>query len=372
MKRILITGANGFIGQNLDLALRRIPEVEIDHATSADSVAELQGKAAEADFIFHLAGSNRPKAVEEFHRVNVGVTQAIVDAMLSNPSKRQTIVLASSIQANADNPYGNSKKLAEDTLAGLDCQDSKCVLVYRLPNVFGKWSRPNYNSVVATFCHNIARDLPITISAAERELELVYVDDVIAEWLRRLEGESVDESFCTVKPTHRCTLGNLAERIQAIHEMRRKLHVPDLSDPLNFALHATYTSFLDESDLARCVDLKTDERGWLFEMTKSPAFGQVFVSTTKPGVVRGNHYHDSKIERFCLIQGSGIIRFRKVGTEKVIEYPVTDSNIQLVDIPPGYTHSIENVGQADMVVLFWANEIFDPAAPDTHFEKVLF
>ena len=154
--------------------------------------------------------------------------------------------------------------------------------------------------------------------------------------------------------------------------MRRKLHVPDLSDPLNFALHATYTSFLDESDLARCVDLKTDERGWLFEMTKSPAFGQVFVSTTKPGVVRGNHYHDSKIERFCLIQGSGIIRFRKVGTEKVIEYPVTDSNIQLVDIPPGYTHSIENVGQADMVVLFWANEIFDPAAPDTHFEKVLF
>ena len=371
MKRILITGASGFIGRNLDLALRRITNLQIDHATASDSLDTLRSKAASADVIFHLAGSNRPQEVGEFNRVNFGVTQAIVDAMLLDPVKEQAILLASSIQADVDNPYGNSKKLAEEAVSKLVHLSSKNAWIYRLPNVFGKWSRPNYNSVVATFCHNIARDLPITISDADRVLELVYVDDVVVEWIGQLDSNSSESLFRSVTPVHRCTLGNLAERIRAIHEMRRLLHVPDLSDPLNFALHATYTSFLSETDLARDVELKTDDRGWLFEMTKSAAFGQVFVSTTKPGVTRGNHYHDSKIERFCLIRGSGIIRFRKTDTQRVIEYSVDDSKIQLVDIPPGYTHSIENVGETDMIVLFWANEIFDPAAPDTYFEKVV-
>ncbi len=371
MKQILITGAHGFIGKNLDVALRRLPGLAIEHVTSRDSLDLLKNRVMEADIIFHLAGSNRPTEVNEFNRVNVGVTQAIVDAMLLDPTKQQTIVLASSIQAGIDNPYGLSKQGAEVVIATLAEQPHKLARIYRLPNVFGKWSRPNYNSVVATFCHNISHGIPITISDARRELELVYVDDVIAEWLTQLEATAIQELYGKVEPVLRCKLGELASRIQAIHDMRECLHVPDLSDRLNFALHTTYTSFLEESDLARSVQLRSDERGWLFELTKSPSFGQVFVSTTKPGVTRGNHYHDSKIERFCLVKGRGLIRFRKVDSDSVIEYPVDDSEIKTVDILPGYTHSIENVGETDMIVLFWANEIFDPAVPDTYFEKVL-
>lgn len=371
MKRVLITGSEGFIGKNLSLALSRHANIGVEQATSSDSEQSLRNKAATADFIFHLAGSNRPVEVEDFQRVNVDVTRAIVEAMQKRPDKKQTILFSSSIQAEVDNPYGRSKRRAEELISALAGEEHKQVRIYRLPNVFGKWSRPNYNSVVATFCHNISHGLPITISDPDRPLELVYIDDVVSEWVNRLNGEDSRELFWHVEPILRCTLGGLAHRIQAIHDMREQLHVPDLSDRLNFALHATYTSFLDETDLARNVQLRTDERGWLFELTKSPTFGQVFVSTTKPGVTRGNHYHDSKIERFCLVKGKGLIRFRKLESDHVIEYPVDDTEIKTVDILPGYTHSIENIGDSDMIVLFWANEIFDPASPDTHFVKVL-
>jgi UDP-2-acetamido-2,6-beta-L-arabino-hexul-4-ose reductase len=371
MKQILITGANGFIGRNLDLALRRSGKYQLIHSLKSDSIDQLREKIRSADVVFHLAGANRPSDPSDFQKINVDVTRTIVEAIRENSTKSQRLIYSSSIQALADNPYGHSKRQAESLIESLEVIENKSVHIYRLPNVFGKWSRPDYNSAVATFCHNIARGLPITVSTPERQMELVYIDDVVRTWTEQLEGISETAVYCEVKPVLRCTLANLADRIQAIHDMRTSLHVPDLSDRLNHALHATYTSFLPENDLACSVQLRTDERGWLFELTKSPAFGQVFVSTTKPGVTRGNHYHDSKIERFCLVQGKGLIRFRKIDTGDVIEYPVNDSNIQLVDIPPGYTHSIENVGESDMLVLFWANEIFDPSVPDTYFEKVL-
>lgn len=371
MKHILITGANGFIGRNLDFALRRLQEFSIERSLRSDSSSELRGKVQDADVIFHLAGANRPLDQSDFQKINVDLTKTIVDAIKNNPIKKQRLVYSSSILANADGPYGLSKRRAEELIETLSGLKNKEVQIYRLPNVFGKWSRPEYNSAVATFCHNIARGLPINVSAPERQMEMVYIDDVVRTWIEQLHQTPSSNVYCEVQPVLRCSLADLAKSIYAIHAMRTTLHVPDLSDRLNHALHATYTSFLPETDLARSVQLRTDERGWLFELTKSPTFGQVFVSTTKPGVTRGNHFHDSKIERFCLVQGRGLIRFRKTGTEEVIEYPVNDSDIQLVDIPPGYTHSIENVGDSDMLVLFWANEIFDPSVPDTHFEKVL-
>ena len=318
-----------------------------------------------------MAGANRPKDQSDFQRINVDVTKTIVDAIKDNPIKNQRLVYSSSIQASVDSSYGISKRQAEElieTIDGLECKEAH---IYRLPNVFGKWSRPEYNSAVATFCHNIARGLPITVSTPERKMEMVYIDDVVRTWIKLLHETSSTGVYCEVQPVLCCTLADLAKRIYAIHQMRLNLRVPDLSDQLNLALHATYTSFLPETDLARSVQLRIDERGWLFELTKSPAFGQVFVSTTKPGVTRGNHYHDSKIERFCLVRGKGLIRFRKTDSERILEYPVDDIDIRIVDIPPGYTHSIENVGDTDMIVLFWANEIFDPAIPDTHFEKVI-
>ncbi len=371
MKNILITGANGFIGRNLDLALRRLNEFRIGHSLRVDSSSELREKVQNADVIFHLAGANRPLDPSDFLKINSGVTKTIVDAIKDNPSKKQQLVYSSSILASADSPYGSSKRQAEESIESLFGLANKVAHIYRLPNVFGKWSRPEYNSAVATFCHNIARGLPIIVSAPERQMEMVYIDDVVGTWIEQLRETAPSSSYREVQPVLQCSLADLAKRVYAIHEMRTTLHVPDLSDRLNLALHATYTSFVPESDLARPVQLRSDERGWLFELTKSPTFGQVFVSTTKPGVTRGNHFHDSKIERFCLVQGQGLIRFRKTGSDEVIEYPVNDLDIKLVDIPPGYTHSIENVGDSDMLVLFWANEIFDPSVPDTHFEKVL-
>lgn len=371
MKRILITGSNGFVGRNLDLTLGRMDDVLIERAVSGDSNESLMQKVMDADIIFHLAGSNRPLAQTDFERINVDLTRHIIVAMQAEPLKQQKIVFASSIQASQDNHYGLSKRRAEELLTDLNSSKSKKARIYRLPNIFGKWSRPNYNSVVATFCYNLSHNLPITISEPDKVLELVYIDDLVAEWLRQLTGQSSDELYGSVDPVFTCTLSELAERIRALSHMREYFNVPDLSDRLNFSLHATYTSYLDEDKLARSVDLKVDSRGWLFELAKSASFGQVFVSKTKPGVTRGNHYHDSKIERFCLVQGRGLIRFRKVGSDEIIEYFVDDLQIKTVDILPGYTHSIENIGDSEMIVLFWANEIFNPAVPDTFYQEVL-
>lgn len=368
---VLVTGAAGFMGKNLAAALKRRDDVALTTFSRTNGPEVLADALAEADVVFHLAGVNRPETDDEFLAGNLGPVEALVD-QLKRHGRTPTIVMASSVQAGFDNPYGRSKKAAEDLLAQFGQESAARVFIYRLPNVFGKWSRPNYNSVVATFCHNIAHDLEIEIHDQDRSIELVYIDDVVAEFLRYLGpvGNTAPERP-TVPRTFQVTLGELADRIGTIHDSRSTLVIPDLADDFTRCLAATYLSFLPDRDFTRPATMRTDDRGWLFELIKSEHSGQIFVSTTRPGITRGDHYHDTKVEKFCLIKGSGLIRFRAIDSDEILEYPVNDETIEIVDIPPGYTHSIENVGSEEMIVLFWANEIFDPERPDTHFVKVL-
>ncbi len=370
MKNVLVTGAAGFIGRNLVTALQRRDDVTVSVCTRKDDRSALEAALLQADIIFHLAGINRPEHEQEFASGNIGLTQDIAEYLLKK-GRSPKIILSSSTQATQSNPYGRSKKAAEDVVLEYSRETGAQIAIYRLPGVFGKWSRPNYNTVVATFCHNIAHGLEISISDPEHELELVYIDDVVAAFLRHLDefGDPARQRY-TVPRTFRVTLGELGERIRQLHAVRQTLLVPDLADDFMKCLYATYLSFLPEDDFASPVTMRTDERGWLFELIKSEHFGQIFVSKTLPGITRGDHYHDTKLEKFCVIQGQGIIRFRHVHRNDIIEYPVNDAAITVVDIPPGYTHSIENNGEMEMICLFWANQVFNPEAPDTFWEKV--
>lgn len=370
MKNVLVTGAEGFIGQNLVTALQRMDGLCVRSITLDDPWQCLENALDEADIVYHLAGVNRPKREEEFAEGNTGLTEKIVNRLLAT-GRKPLLVLPSSIQADLDNPYGRSKKAAEEVVRDYGIKAGASVAIYRLSNVFGKWSRPNYNTVVATFCHNIARNLEITISDPQRVMELVYIDDVVAAFLCHLHTEHlVGQYRFAVEKVYCITLGEMAERIRGFHAIRESVVVPDGADVLTRYLHATYLSFLPEDDFAYPARMNIDQRGWLFELLKSPHFGQIFVSKTLPGVTRGDHYHDTKLEKFCVIKGEAIIRFRRLHTGEILEYPVNDREIRIVDIPPGYTHSIENVGTEEMICLFWANEVFDPARPDTYWEKV--
>lgn len=372
MRTILVTGSEGFIGRNLCLALRRTGDFSVLGFDVANSANELPELAKRADLVFHLAGVNRPKDAGEFRAGNVDLTQRLCEA-LATAGRRTPLVLSSSTQAELDNPYGQSKRGAEDVVLHYHEATQAPVYLYRFPNVFGKWSRPNYNTVVATFCHNISRGLPVQISNPANVIRFIYVDDVVQAFLeiaRRTKHEPV-AARPEPKEVFAITLGELHDLLVSFHENRRQSVLPDLCNPLTKYLFSTYTSFFDTKDFACPVDLKTDDRGWLFELIKSPHAGQVFVSRTRPGITRGNHYHDTKIEKFCVIQGEGVIRFRHALGDEILEYPVSHQHIQVVDIPPGYTHSIENTGTTDLITLFWANEIFDPQRPDTYFEKVI-
>lgn len=371
MKTVLVTGSSGFLGRNLCTALARRGDVEIVPIDSSHAREDLAAGVARADFLFHLAGVNRPRDESEFTKQNVGFTEQIC-AQIEARDRPLPLVFSSSIQAEFDNPYGRSKRAAEEVLLALGRATDTPVYVHRLPNVFGKWSRPEYNSVVATFCHHLSRGRPVRVDEPSRPLRLAYVDDVVHRWLDLLDhADSVSSGRHDHEPVHEITVGRLHDRIVSFRDSRASGLLPDLSDPLTRALYATYVSFLDPGDLATPVDLKTDPRGWLFELVKSRAAGQIFISRTRPGVTRGNHYHDTKVEKFCVIQGEGVIRFRPIAGDSVVEYPVSDGGIRIVDIPPGLTHSIENTGDDDMITIFWASEIFDPHRPDTHAAAVL-
>ena len=370
MKTVLITGGAGFIGKNLVAALNRRDDVRLILFEVDSEPAVLDAGLAESEIIYHLAGVNRPKDESEFVG-NTGLTEQML-ARLAELGRTPTFVLSSSAQAELDNPYGRSKKAAEDAVLKFNKETSAPVCIYQLPGVFGKWSRPNYNTVVATFCHNIARGLDITVNDLNREMELVYIDDVVAAFLRHLDGApDLSRQRYNVSRTFRVTLGELAKRIRRLHAIRETLTVPDLDDDLMKCLHATYLSFLPKNGFGYPVKLNSDNRGWLFQLIKSDHFGQIFVSKTLPGITRGNHYHDTKVEKFCVIQGQGVIRFRRIDSEEILEYPVDDQVIQVVDISPGYTHSIENTGEGEMICLFWANQIFAPERPDTYFDPVI-
>jgi len=368
---VLITGACGFVGRNLAKVLRRRDDIELCEFDLEFPKQQLADGLERADVVFHLAGVNRPPTPEEYEAGNAGFTQEICDQLISH-GRTPKIVFASSTQAELDNPYGKSKLLAEQCLRRFSDATGARVVIFRWTNLFGKWCRPNYNSVTATFCHNVAHGLPIQISDPNYEVELAYIDDVVAALLDELKDAEDRQQVVTasVQPTYRVTLGALAATIQSFYDCRTNLLLPDMSDRFVRCLYGTYLSYLPQDQFAYSLDVKSDNRGELAEFLKSPQFGQIFVSRTKPGVTRGNHYHHTKFEKFFVVEGEGVVRFRHVESDEVLEYRVSGKNFRVVDIPPGYTHSIENVGRGEMVVLFWASEVFDPSNTDTYFTEV--
>jgi len=368
--KILITGSNGFVGKNLIAELKNrgfndLFEYDID---TSDEL--LDKYAEECEFVFHLAGVNRPQNESEFMEGNFGFTTTLLNK-LKEYNNKAPILISSSIQAELDNPYGRSKKAGEDCMFDYSKQTGAKVFVYRLPNVFGKCCRPNYNSAVATFCNNIANDLPIKINDRSTVMNLVYIDDVIDAFINAMQGnESKNEDFCYVPITHTTTLGEITDMINSFKENRKTLNVPNVSNELEKKLYSTYLSYLPKDQFSYPLKMNIDERGSFTEIIKTLDSGQISVNISKPGITKGNHWHHTKNEKFVVVSGKGLIQFRKIGTSEVIDYHVSGENIEVVDIPTGYTHNIINEGDTDLVTFMWANEPFNPDKPDTFFEKV--
>lgn len=365
MTSVLVTGAHGFIGRNLVLALGRNPGVETISVDIETPQADLIRGLDVCDVVFHLAGTNRPTREEDYEIGNVGSLADVLTA-LDRKRRHPLIVLSSSIQALLDNSYGRSKHRAEELLFDFCRRTGTPARVFRLPGVFGKWCRPNYNSVVATFCHNISRDIPIQVSDPAKEIELVHVDEVVASFINLLGKQHEGASFAEAAPVFRVSLGVLAEKLYEFKRNRESAGATDLSDPFLKKLYGTYMSYLPPDGFAYGLEQKKDSRGFLAEILKANAYGQFFVSLTRPGIARGNHYHDTKVEKFLVLEGDALIRFRNMATGEKIEYRVNGRELRMIDVPPGWTHSIQNLGDYDMIVLFWANEVFDPDRPDTY------
>jgi UDP-2-acetamido-2,6-beta-L-arabino-hexul-4-ose reductase len=368
--KILVTGAKGFVGKNLIASLKQMKDIEICQF-DVDSHPELLNTyTKDCEFVFHLAGVNRPQKEEEFRVGNAGFTNILLNSLKENKNKCP-ILITSSIQAALDNPYGISKKEAEELLFAYGKETGRKVLVYRLPNVFGKWCRPNYNSAVSTFCHNIAHDLPIKVNDPEVIMNLVYIDDVVEELIRALHGnETRAGDFCKVPVVHIIRLGDIVELIYSFKNSRNNLSIPDMEDDFTKKLYATYLSYLPEDQFCYPLKMNINHQGSFTEFIRTPERGQVSVNISKPGIIKGNHWHHTKNEKFLVVSGRGVIRFRKVGTDKIMEYHVSGDKLVVVDIPTGYTHNIENLGDTDMVTIMWANECFDPEKPDTYYLEV--
>jgi UDP-2-acetamido-2,6-beta-L-arabino-hexul-4-ose reductase len=370
MKTVLITGSNGFIGKNLRIGLLSEKDVKIITFTRENSLEELISILPSVDVIYHLAGVNRPENSEDFYRGNSEFTEKIIE-LIKKMNLRIPIVYTSSIYAVSDNEYGRSKKQAEESLSEYSREVDVPVYIYRLPNVFGKWSKPNYNSVVATFCYNISRNLDISVYDPQRVLTLIYIDDLVKALKIHLTSENKNElSYYNIAPIYKITVGELVERIYRIRDIKVDLTIPDLSDRLTKLLHTTYLSYLDQWNFEGAAAEKADERGRFIELIKSLNAGQISISYSKPGVIRGNHYHHTKNEKFIVIRGRAKIKFRHVLENKLIEYQVSDKELSVIDIPPGYVHSIENIGNEEMILLIWANECFDTSNPDTYYCEV--
>ncbi|WP_321381726.1 capsular polysaccharide biosynthesis protein CapF [Trichococcus shcherbakoviae] len=368
--KILVTGANGFIGKNLIAELKATTDHEVLPYDKATDPLLLDSYCAEADFVFHLAGVNRPKEHAEFMEGNFGFTSTLLNT-LKKHDNRSPVMISSSIQAELDNPYGESKKAGEELLQAYGQETGSKVLIYRFPNVFGKWCLPNYNSAVATFCHNIARNLPITVNDPEVKLILVYIDDVVKELVRALEGkENRLETICEVPTTHQVRLGTIVTLLSSFKASREERSVPDMSDVFTKKLYSTYLSYLQEDEFSYELKMNVDQRGSFTEFLRTPDRGQVSVNISKPGIIKGNHWHHTKNEKFLVVSGEGVIRFRKVDSTDIIEYFVSGEKMQVVDIPVGYTHNIENLGNTDMVTIIWVNELFNPETPDTYYLEV--
>lgn len=389
MMKVLVTGAKGFVGKNLCLALRslhlqashplaKVP-IELFECDIDTPRTQLEQWLEECDFVYHLAGVNRPKDPSEFRTGNTVFAEDILER-LQVRSKRDDVkipvLLSSSTQAALDNDYGRSKKAAEEAVFAYGEKTGAPVYVYRFTNVFGKWCRPNYNSAVATWCYNIAHDLPIMVRDPNAQVTLIYIDDLVGALVGKL-GNCSDGSDCSdclilsVEPSYTKTLGEITELIRSFHDEPKTLMVPDQADEFSKKLYATYLSYLPEDKFSYPLTMHCDNRGSFTEILHSAERGQVSVNISKPGITKGQHWHHTKHEKFCVVSGKGCIQFRKMtGWPQILEYHVTGEKIEVVRIPPGYTHNIINEGEVDMVTLMWANEVFDPQHPDTWREEV--
>lgn len=370
--KILITGSNGFVGKNLKAYLSQTKKHEIlcfDVYTKEEKLDEF---LSECDFIFHFAAVNRPQNTDDFMTVNRDFTQEII-SKLENIKNNCPIVATSSIQAELENEYGISKREMENALFEHNKKTGAPTYIYRLPNLFGKWCKPNYNSVVATFCDRLARDKTITVDDNEKILQLLHIDDICKAFLRVVENKpEIDKKgFCELPPIHEITLGKLAEKLEVFSKNRENLTLPIFKTKFDEQLYSTFVSYLPINELSYSLDMKSDERGAFFECIKSPEFGQISISVTNPGYIRGGHWHHTKTEKFCVIKGKAALRFKKLGEDKITEYILSDENIRMIDIPSGYLHWIENIGDDEMILLIWANEIFNDKKPDTYTEEVL-
>ncbi|NOU59232.1 capsular polysaccharide biosynthesis protein CapF [Marinifilum caeruleilacunae] len=379
--KILVTGAKGFIGKNLVAQLRNIQEGK-DKTYTLDPNFEilvcdidtddklLDEYCKEATFIYNLAGINRPENESEFMEGNCDFASQLLNS-LKKHKNTCPVMISSSTQAILDNVYGKSKKAGEDVIFQYAKETGAKVLVYRFPNVFGKWCKPNYNSAVATFCHNIAHGLDITVSDRSYQMTLVYIDDVLKELIHALEGkENRDGEFCAVPVTHPISLGEIVDLLYSFKSSRKDLSVAKMNDSFAKKLYSTYLSYLPTEEFSYPLKMNVDNRGSFTEMLRSEDRGQVSVNISKPGIVKGNHWHHTKNEKFLVVSGQGVIRFRKIDEEKIHEYFVSGDKLEVVDIPVGYTHNIENLGENDMVTVMWVNEPFDPDAPDTFYLEV--
>ena len=381
--KVLVTGAHGFVGKNLCATLLNIASgkdrsygIDTDITVYEYDVdtdpALLDTYCRECDFVFHLAGVNRPQDPAEFMTGNFGFTSELLNA-LRRHGNTCPVMLSSSIQAALDNPYGQSKRAGEDLLFSYGEETGADVLVYRLPNVFGKWCRPNYNSAIATFCHNVAHDLPIQVNDRATQLTLVYIDDVVDELIRALMGTANrDGEYCRVPIEHKVTLGEIVDLIYVFHDQSTTLMMPEIPAG-SFAkkLYSAYLSYLPAEKAIFDLKMNVDDRGSFTELLKTAACGQFSVNISKPGITKGQHWHHSKWEFFMVVSGVGRIEQRKMGTDEVLTFNVSGEHIQAVHMLPGYTHNIINLSNTqDLVTVMWANEIFDPNKPDTFFEKV--
>jgi UDP-2-acetamido-2,6-beta-L-arabino-hexul-4-ose reductase len=364
--KLLVTGSAGFIGQNLVQALRQRSGDDILAFDRADTTEYLTECCRECDFVFHLAGVNRSEDDHDFITGNVELTARLLETLRQQRS-RAPVLMTSSIQAGLDTPYGRSKRRGEEFVLQYGMTHHIDTFVYRLPNVFGKWCRPEYNSAVATFCHHIARDLPIAVHDPAKQLELVYVDDVVEELIRALEGCASGKAggYYTAPVSYHIRLGELAALLYTFKTARADLSVPDLDDALTKKLYATYLSYLPADQFSSPLTTHTDSRGSFAEIFRTRHHGQFSVNIVKPGWTKGNHWHHTKHEKFLVVSGQGVIRFRRPDSGEIIARAVSGEHLEMVDIPPGYAHSVENVSAVDLIVLMWSSECFDAERPDT-------
>jgi len=367
--KILVTGASGFVAQNLRVNLSERDDIVMVFFTRKQSIDELCGLLEGVNFIFHLAGVNRPKNDIEFTEGNVDLTKALCGA-IKKAGLIIPVIYTSSIQAEADNPYGESKLAAEKALLDFSKETGSPVHIFRLPNVFGKWCKPNYNSAVATFCHNISHNLAVQINDPSALIRLVYIDDVVRRFISVMDGAVVDESYCNVDPIYEITVGELVEKLTAYKASRDSLVVGRVGAGLDRALYSTYLSYLDAEQFSHELVKHEDPRGVFVEMLKTQDSGQFSYFTAHPGVTRGGHYHHTKNEKFLVLKGEAVFKFRQIVTNDYYELTASGEQPIVVETVPGWTHDITNVGTDEMIVMLWANEVFDPDAPDT-FAKAL-